>query len=109
MSRRAGTAAPTRTCVGCGKRDAQPVLIRLRRAAGGGVVADQGLRSGRSAYVHARRECIHGLLRSKGLGKSLRTTVAKEARVELMQVLDGQFSSGALVAPHTATGVLNEA
>lgn len=99
MSSNARITMPTRTCVGCGRRDEQPRLIRLRRAAGGAIVCDGSLREGRSAYVHARSECVHGLVRSKGLGKSLRTNVAKEARVELMQVLDAQLSSGTLVAP----------
>ena len=109
MTRRPGTTAPTRTCVGCGSRDEQPVMIRLRRGASGGVVADGSVRVGRSAYVHARSECIHGLVRSKGLGKSLRTTVPREARMELMQVLDGRLSSGALVAPHRQQGARTEA
>ncbi|MFN2425713.1 MAG: YlxR family protein [Candidatus Binatia bacterium] len=95
MSPRHFSAHPTRTCVGCGSRDEQSRLLRLRRTSGGAVVADPSIRRGRSAYVHARPECIRGLVRSKGLGKSLRTTVAKDARVELMQVLDAQLSSGA--------------
>jgi predicted RNA-binding protein YlxR (DUF448 family) len=78
-------------------------MIRLRRGIGG-VVVDRGHGVGRSAYVHARPECIRGLVRSKGLGKSLRTTVAKDSRVELMQVLDAQLSSGTLVAPRTDAG-----
>jgi len=107
------TTGPTRTCVGCGTRDAQSAMIRLRRAPAGAVVADPGLRDGRSAYVHASGECVRGLVRSKGLGKSLRTTVAKEARVELMQVLDAQLSSGTLVvntvAPRRDSGARTEA
>jgi len=101
VKQRQHSTGPTRTCVGCGTRDAQSVMIRLRRGAAGAVVADAGLRNGRSAYVHAQGECIRGLVRSKGLGKSLRTTVAKEARMELMQVLDAQWSSGTLVLKNT--------
>ena len=122
MTRSERTSGPTRTCVGCGSRDEQSAMIRLRRGLSGGLitdggVADSGIRQGRSAYVHAQRECIRGLVRSKGLGKSLRTTVAKEARVELMQVLDAQLSSGTLVvntvvntvAPRRDSGARTEA
>lgn len=84
-------------------------MIRLRCAATGGVVADTTLRHGRSAYVHAQPECIRGLVRSKGLGKSLRTPVAKETRMELMQVLDAQLSSRTLVAPRRQSGARTEA
>jgi predicted RNA-binding protein YlxR (DUF448 family) len=84
-------------------------MLRLRRSTAGTVCADPALRDGRSAYVHARSECIRGLLRSKGLGKSLRTTVAREARMELMQVLDAQLSSGTLAAPRRQSGARTEA
>lgn len=90
------TAAPTRTCVGCMKRDAQSAMVRLRAGAGGAVVQGGRVGSGRSAYVHAHADCIAGLVRSKGLGKSLRTTIAKDARQELTRELEAGLASGGL-------------
>lgn len=90
---RSTAAAPERTCVGCGSRDAQRALIRLKRADDGSLRA-VGTGSGRSAYVHDRRECLDGLLRSKGLAKSLRSTVTKEARLELLRDLAAASGPG---------------
>lgn len=88
MSRRQDSDTPTRTCVGCGRRDRQSAMVRLRRDAAGTITNDASVRTGRSAYVHGRSECVRGLVRSKVLGKSLRSNVGKEARVELTNVLE---------------------
>jgi predicted RNA-binding protein YlxR (DUF448 family) len=103
------TAAPTRTCVGCARRDAQSAMIRLRSGVGGSVVAGGRVGSGRSAYVHAYADCIAGLMRSKGLGKSLRTTIAKEARQELMRALEAGLASGGLTKRQIGQGAGIEA
>jgi uncharacterized protein len=113
VTKRQRTTGPTRTCVGCGSRDAQASMVRLRRGAAGSVVVDSTVQHGRGAYVHAQSDCIRGLVRSKVIGKSLRTTVAKEARMELMQVLDAQLSLGTrvvnTVAPRRESGARIEA
>ena len=109
MTRGADTTAPTRTCVGCGRRDAQRAMLRLRRDGGAAVVADACCRTGRSAYVHARPECVRGLMRSKGLGRSLRTTVAREARLELVKALEGRLASGASATLPTQPDARTEA
>lgn len=94
----ANRTSPTRTCVGCGERDAQAGFVRLRRQGERlRPVTDYG--NGRSAYVHPRTACVNGLLRSRVLGKSLRVTVAKEARIELIQALEEQLASQAFAAP----------
>jgi predicted RNA-binding protein YlxR (DUF448 family) len=92
---------PTRTCVGCGSRDAQASMIRLRidqpgregvAAAGQApgeprVVVAAARGTGRSAYVHDRRECVEGLARSRGLAKSLRQVISKSMRLDLVESL----------------------
>ena len=85
---------PTRTCVGCGARDAQSAMVRLRRGPDGIVVATPSGGCGRSAYVHPGAACIAGLARSKGMGRSLRITVAKETRLDLMRILDERLAAG---------------
>ncbi len=86
--------SPTRTCVGCGRRDRQSAMLRLRRDGDGRIGTDSAVRTGRSAYVHAAGDCVRGLVRSKGLVKSLRQTVAKEARVALVAALEAQIAAG---------------
>lgn len=88
------TTGPTRTCVGCGARDAQAAMLRLRRSDAGIVVAADRGGIGRSAYVHPGAACVRGIARSKGVGRSLRMTVTKENRLELMLILDEGLATG---------------
>lgn len=92
-SPRLSDTGPTRTCVGCGGRDAQAAMLRLRSRGNGALAITPRTESGRSAYIHAALPCVHGLLRSKFVGKSLRTTVTKDARIETIQVLEEQLAS----------------
>lgn len=70
-----------RTCIGCGQRGLQASLLRLQvDAAGELVMITRTPTAGRSAYLHASHGCLSGLIRSKGLGRSLRTTVGRDAR-----------------------------
>ena len=105
MNAARNTTPPTRTCVGCATRDAQAAMLRLRRAASGSVVADPLPRSGRSAYVHARPACVGALVRSKGLGKSLRATITKEARLELARALEARLAAEAPAERKACDGV----
>jgi len=89
-----GQPGPTRTCVGCGARDAQAAMVRLRRGPDGIAIAAPRGGTGRSAYVHAGAACIGGLARSKGFGRSLRVTVTKETRLDLMRILDERLAAG---------------
>jgi hypothetical protein len=92
---------PTRTCVGCGSRDRQSAMLRLRRDAAGTITSDASVRTGRSAYVHGSSECVRGLVRSKVLGKSLRHNVAKQERLDLVSALERNLAAGTL-GPRTA-------
>ncbi len=91
MTTALASSSPTRTCAGCGRRDAQAQMIRLRLV--GGVIGPSGRSgTGRSAYVHDRGDCVRGLVKSRLLGKSLRANVAKEARLALVERLEGSWS-----------------
>ncbi len=85
-----------RTCIGCGQRELQSSLLRLQVDVAGELVVIKTPERGRSAYLHVRQDCVSGLLRSKGLGRSLRTTVAREARqravLDLVRVVKGDPS-----------------
>jgi predicted RNA-binding protein YlxR (DUF448 family) len=92
--RNEGAASPTRTCVGCGRRDRQSGMLRLKHDGQGRVVIARTVREGRSAYVHAAADCVRGLVRSKGLTKSLRQTIAKESRLALIASLETELAAG---------------
>jgi len=72
---------PVRTCVGCGDRDGRRIMMRLRADGTGELCIAPGSNIvGRTAYVHAREECVRALTRSKRLFRSLRTQVESPAR-----------------------------
>ena len=93
MRRATHSALPTRTCVGCGQRDAQPAMLRLHRDDAGAIAEARRGAAGRSAYVHVRPDCVGGLLRSKGLGRSLRLAITKETRSALVEALQKHLAS----------------
>ena len=72
---------PIRTCVGCGESTARTGMIRLRADSSGELrlVAGQAV-AGRTAYLHAREDCVRALVRSKRLFRSLRRQIAPGAR-----------------------------
>jgi predicted RNA-binding protein YlxR (DUF448 family) len=55
---KSGRAAPERTCVGCGLRDAAAAMVRLVVAEDEVVFDLAGGAFGRGAHLHARPECI---------------------------------------------------
>lgn len=72
---------PQRTCVGCRKVEGKRQLIRLVRTPTGTVEIDEtGKRSGRGAYLHARRSCWEIALQKRRLEHALklRGTLTKE-------------------------------
>lgn len=105
MKPRPDIAGPVRTCVGCGVRDAQASLVRLTRDGAGALVVAATPRIGRGAWIHANGACAAGLERSKGLGKSLRATVTKEARLAARRLLEAQFGCASHGAGPGAGGI----
>lgn len=71
---------PRRTCVGCGKRDEQRVLMRF--AVSEGVLECRSPKSarGRSAYIHSSGACIERLEKSRWVDRSLRVRTDKHMR-----------------------------
>jgi len=83
---------PVRTCVGCGQRDAQQAMLRLRMKAGDLLIEVDAGGTGRSAYLHSRRPCIQGLVKSKGLTRSLRATIGRDLRFALTEALERRLA-----------------
>ncbi len=69
---------PTRTCVACRQSDAKRELVRIVRAADGGVQVDPtGKKAGRGAYLCCRRSCWDQALKRGALEAALKTKVAE--------------------------------
>lgn len=69
------SVGPVRTCVGCGRRDAQSALVPLTLT-GDSVEVElaRGHARGRGAHVHPRGRCLDDAAR-RGLARSLRRAV----------------------------------
>jgi len=77
---------PTRTCVGCGKRDRQAGLLRLQVSPADGILRlVRRAGAGRSAYLHPTGTCSAGLAKSRLIAKSLRRAVTEDERVRVLQ------------------------
>lgn len=81
---RASAHVPTRSCVGCNRRDAQSALARLALAEGRPVWDRARTVGGRGAYVHATRACLDALVARKPFVRSLRTSLAVAERRRLV-------------------------
>jgi predicted RNA-binding protein YlxR (DUF448 family) len=70
-------------------------MIRLRIDAEGRLVAGsaRAAGTGRSGYVHEGPRCIDGLVRSKGLVRSLRHAVGKDVRAEIARMLHEKLAA----------------
>lgn len=64
--------SPTRTCVGCGAKEAQPLLQRFH-AAFGELVPGAG--PGRGVYTCRRLSCFERARAHRSFSRTLRTTV----------------------------------
>lgn len=65
---------PERMCVGCRGRAPQGDLVRLVASADGVVVDRSRTAPGRGAYLHPVPACLDRALRTRALGRALRTT-----------------------------------
>jgi hypothetical protein len=75
---------PQRTCVGCGQERPKRELVRVVRTPDGHVVVDPtGKKSGRGAYLCARRSCWDPGLNKGRLEHVLKTTISPEDRAGL--------------------------
>ncbi|MFL5303177.1 MAG: YlxR family protein [Anaeromyxobacteraceae bacterium] len=72
-------ALPVRTCVGCGGKEPQAGLVRLR-VEGGLVVVDRERRGGRGAWLHPGEPCLDRAMKRKAFGRAFR---APSVRVDL--------------------------
>ena len=76
-----------RSCVGCGMRDPQPVLVRMTWR--DGALRRDVARSapGRGAYLHREARCWDAFVARRGSVRSLRASVPRAAREALVAEL----------------------
>jgi predicted RNA-binding protein YlxR (DUF448 family) len=74
------TDGPTRTCVGCGRRERQGLLLRLQFDGDARLQIVSRPGHGRSAYIHADATCRTRLRKSRLLAKSLRRAITEDHR-----------------------------
>jgi len=78
---------PIRTCVGCGASAPRSGMLRLQADSLGELRLVSGREvAGRTAYLHAREDCVRALGRSKRLFRSLRKQVATTARERFVEL-----------------------
>ncbi|HEU5465114.1 MAG TPA: YlxR family protein [Candidatus Binatia bacterium] len=79
---------PQRTCLGCGARDDQRKLIRLRLAEDGRLVVDG--EHGRGGYLHKAPDCWRGFLGRKGHYRAFHAEISKPIKEQLIKELSGR-------------------
>ncbi len=70
-------AEPVRTCVGCGAKEPQRTLVRLRND-GGRVAIDREKKGGRGAWLHPSAACLEAAVRRRALGRALRADASAD-------------------------------
>lgn len=98
------SAAPVRTCVGCGEGAPQASLVRLvltEDSAEPVVVDLVGKAFGRGAWVHPRLSCLEGAAK-RGLARSFKAPVRVQATrlTEQLAVAGARRLTGLLLAAH---------
>ncbi|HZD41531.1 MAG TPA: YlxR family protein [Terriglobales bacterium] len=80
---------PQRTCLGCGAREKQSQLIRLRVGAEGVLEIDRV--AGRGGYVHRDDSCWQAFLRRKSLSRAFHAEIGKDVREKIIRELKQRY------------------
>ncbi|MEE9143436.1 MAG: YlxR family protein [Candidatus Binatia bacterium] len=86
-----GRHYPERTCLGCGLRDNQNLLIRLA-AQGDGKLELGRASKGRGGYLHRSVKCWDSFLRKKSLYRAFHMEYGREIRETMIQSLRDRYS-----------------
>ena len=77
-----------RRCTGCGNMIDKKKLIRVIKTKEKNILLDMtGKMNGRGAYLCSSLECLNKSIKSKGLERSLKTTIPQEVYIELEKEL----------------------
>ncbi|MGI6307885.1 MAG: RNase P modulator RnpM [Dethiobacteria bacterium] len=79
---------PQRLCLGCRAMKNKRELLRVVRTPQGEIELDiSGKKAGRGAYICPNSDCLQKALKSKGLEKSLRTSISEDILQSLKEKL----------------------
>lgn len=77
---------PMRKCVGCGEMKSKREMIRVIRTPEETILLDAvGKKNGRGAYLCLDSACLEKARRSKGMERSLKTTIPEEIYDQLAE------------------------
>lgn len=84
---------PLRKCTGCGEMKSKKEMIRVIKTPEDEIVIDAtGKKNGRGAYICNSLECLKKAIKSRGLERSLKTSIPsnvyEELERELMEIAD---------------------
>lgn len=81
---------PLRQCIGCGEMKAKRDMLRVIKTAEDEIFLDaSGRKNGRGAYLCKDGACLEKARKTKGLERSLKTSISEEVYEELRKELDG--------------------
>ena len=87
---------PTRTCLGCMRRDAQSAMIRVAAVAGRVQPDDLSRKPGRGGYLHRSADCLMRFERSKIREfRSLRLKLGLAERREITELIRSRLATAA--------------
>ncbi len=70
---------PTRICVGCGEAKEKRSMVRVVKSAENTISLDEtGKKNGRGAYICKNINCLESAIKSRGLERSLKTSIPAE-------------------------------
>lgn len=79
---------PQRKCVGCGENKDKKQLIRVLKTEEAIFLDDTGKKNGRGAYVCKNSACLQKAIKTKGLERSLKTTIPGTVYDELLKEME---------------------
>lgn len=75
---------PLRKCTGCGEMKEKKSLIRVLLGTDGSIsIDDTGKKNGRGAYLCRNLSCLNKAIKTKGLERSLKTSISAEIYEQL--------------------------
>lgn len=82
---------PERTCIGCNEKKEKKDLIRIVKDQKGNIRVDiSGKANGRGAYICKNIECLEKAIKTKKLGRSLKTKIDSQIYESLRGVIVGK-------------------
>lgn len=80
---------PMRQCIGCGEMKSKREMLRVLRTTENNIVLDTtGRKNGRGAYLCGNTDCFRKAVKSKGLERSLKTTIPSEVYESLEKEIE---------------------